>query len=96
MMKGKHDRRTDVLEAARRYGWEMEHKYMGEGNDVVLDVFTRDVGQIRCVWIRTPWTSGGRYAGAIFSSKTDKKDINLWRIEGNDKSSLLHTLRQSI
>ena len=94
--KGQHDRRMDVLSAARQHGWETKNEYAGEMNDVVLDTFTNDIGEIRCVWIRTPWTSGGRYAGAIFSSAKDKKDVNLYKVEGDDKSSLLHTLRSTI
>jgi hypothetical protein len=90
--KPKQNRRVDVLNAAHRHGWRVENDTAGEANDVVLDIFSHDIGTVRCVWVRTPWSPGGRYAGAIFSSIKDKNDVNLWKVGGNDKSSLLFTL----
>jgi hypothetical protein len=93
MPKGQHDRRLDILAAARSNGWTAKHESVGDTNDVLFDTFTSDLGVIRCVWVRTPWSSGGRYAGAIFSSVKEKKDINLWKVGDRGPNSLMHTLR---
>ena len=61
---------------------------------VLLDVFRKPgVGDVRAVWIVTPWSEGGRYAGAVFSDERDGKTLNVWRIEGDKPNSLLHTLQ---
>ena len=89
------DRRVDVLTSAGRHGWEHTTEKCGTDNEVVVDYFKSKIGEIRVVWIRTPWTSSGRYGGAIFSDFKNKRDLNLWKVSGDDKSSLLWTLKST-
>ncbi len=70
------DRRLDVLTTASRHGWEHSSEKCGAENEVVVDYFKSKRGEIRVVWIRTPWTSGGRYGGGIFSDFSERRDLN--------------------
>lgn len=69
----KRDNRMEVLEAGRGGGWSHEMGRFDEGN-IIVDAFTSDSGVVRVVWLRTPWTDSGRFAGAIFSDPTARSD----------------------
>lgn len=73
--------RGDVLSAARRGGWTHDVAVF-DGGDIVRDLFSNDAGVVRAVWIRTPWTSEGRFAGSVFSNKRDRSDRNVWKLSG--------------
>jgi hypothetical protein len=88
----KHPRvqRLDVLGAANKAGWQHDTAVFDNG-DIVRDLFTGDAGVIRCVWIRTPWSSDGRWAGAVFSDARTRTDHNLWTLAA--RRGLLELLR---
>ena len=88
----KRNRRLDVITAAQRHGWESENHHYGTDSEILLDLFRNPRAEIRCVWIRTPWSDSGRYAGAIFSDRQDKIEWNLWKVEGKEKSALMGAL----
>lgn len=84
--------RGDVLTAARRGGWAHDGATYDAG-DLVRDLFTSENGIVRVVWIRTPWTSEGRYAGAIYSDRQTRHDRNVWKLSG--AGGLIELLRGS-
>lgn len=78
----KHDQRLNVLRAAKKGGWSHDQGVFDDSN-IIRDLFTGDRGQVRVVWIRTPWSLSGRYAGALFSDAAEKKDRNVWKVTGS-------------
>ena len=64
-------------------GWQHDPATFDGGN-IIRDTFTGALGTIRIVWLRTPWSDTGRYAGAIFSEKATHKDRNVWKVTGTD------------
>jgi hypothetical protein len=89
MVTRKTPHRTDVLDAAHRHGWSHEALVADESN-LIRDLFTSEIGIVRTVWIRTPWSSEGRWAGAVFSDRRARADKNVWTLAG--KNSLLELL----
>ena len=83
MPNPRHAQRLPVLEAAKRGGWEIRSEQF-DGGDILRDVFIGDRGVIRVVWLRTPWSDDGRYAGAILSDKRSGTDRNVWKVSGSD------------
>jgi hypothetical protein len=79
----KHNQRVNVLDAGRKGGWAHEPGHF-DNNDLIRDLFTSDRGQVRVVWIRTPWSDSGRYAGAIFYDASQKQERNVWKVTGTD------------
>ena len=73
--------RPNVLIAAKRSGWQHDPGYFDDSN-IIRDAFTNELGTIRAIWLRTPWSDTGRWAGAIFSNARDKTDRNVWKISG--------------
>jgi hypothetical protein len=53
-----------VISAGLRSGWDHEHQPFDSGN-ILVDTFTNEHGVVRVVWLRTPWTDAGRFAGSI-------------------------------
>lgn len=90
-MAAGRDNRMDVLEAGLRGGWVHETGQYDGGN-ILADTFSSDVGIVRVVWLRTPWKDSGRFAGAIFSERSTRKDHNVWSLRG--KKGLVPLLTQ--
>lgn len=80
---GKGDNRFEVLGAAKRGGWDLDHQSFDGGN-ILRDTFTGIPGVVRVVWLRTPWTDTGRFAGAVFSDRMRRTDRNVWSLRGNN------------
>ena len=90
MATAKHARRMDVLNKAHLHDWEVQSDVFDNGN-ILRDVFTSELGIVRVVWLRTPWSDSGRYSGALFSEAKTNQDRNIWNVEGS-KNSLLGLL----
>lgn len=90
---GKRDNRFEVLGAARRGGWALDHQSFDGGN-ILRDTFTGIPGVVRVVWLRTPWTDSGRFAGAVFSDRVRQVDRNVWSLRG--KSGLIEMLSSGL
>lgn len=73
-----HAQRSAVLNAAASHGWEHDMGVFDDAN-IVRDTFTGELGIVRVVWLRTPWSSS-RFTGGLYSEKATKKDRNLWSI----------------
>lgn len=78
-----------VLGAAGAAGWSRSLDQF-DGGQILRDFFAGPRGEIRVVWLRTPWSDSGRFAGAVFSDATTKKDRNAWSVSG--KRGLLEFL----
>jgi hypothetical protein len=83
MPNPQHGRRLDVLAAASKGAWALVHAAYDSGN-ILVDTFTSHHGIVRVVWLRTPWSDTGRFAGALFSDPAAKKDRNVWKVSGHD------------
>lgn len=81
MPNPQHDQRLNVLAAGDKGGWKRDSGVFDESN-IVRDTFTGPLGQVRVVWIRTPWSLSGRFAGALFSDPKTKADRNVWKVTG--------------
>lgn len=89
----KRDNRFEVLGAARRGGWTLDHQSFDGGN-ILRDTFTGTPGVVRVVWLRTPWTDSGRFAGAVLSERVRQVDRNVWTLRG--KSGLIEMLSSGV
>lgn len=78
---GKRDNRMEVLAAAKRGEWTLDSGSFDSGN-ILRDTFTGIPGVVRVVWLRTPWTDSGRFAGAVFSDRERRIDRNVWSLRG--------------
>ncbi len=83
MPNPRHAQRSNVLGQALTHGWQHD---MGEfdGGSIIRDTFTSELGEIRVVWLRTPWSDSGRYAGALYSERATRKDRNVWKVTQRD------------
>lgn len=81
MPNPQHDQRINVLAAAKKGGWQHDQGVFDDSN-IIRDLFTGSLGQVRVVWIRTPWSVSGRYAGALFSDPKTKSERNVWKVSG--------------
>jgi hypothetical protein len=75
------DQRSNVLKAGSKGGWTHDQGLF-DGNDLIRDLFESERGQVRAIWVRTPWSDSGRYAGAIFYDAQAGKERNLWKVTG--------------
>lgn len=89
MPSAPHAQRSNVIGHALAHRWEHEMALYDDGN-IVRDVFTRDIGIIRVVWLRTPWSDSGRWTGSVFSEKAAKQDHSVSTVSG--KGGLLELL----
>ena len=64
---------------ALAHNWNHEMGEFDEGN-IIRDTFSSDLGEIRVVWLRTPWSDSGRFAGAIYSERATRTERNVWKI----------------
>jgi len=90
MAPGQRDQRLNVLAAGKQGGWTHDQGLF-DGNDLIRDLFTGERGQVRVIWVRTPWSDSGRYAGAIFYDAREGKERNVWKVSG--AGGLLEVLR---
>jgi len=81
MPHAKHDQRLNVLKTARNAGWKTDSAVFDDGN-IIRDIFTSELGSLRAVWLRTPWSLSGRWAGSIFSDRRTGQDRNVWKVTG--------------
>lgn len=89
MPSAAHAQRMNVLGRANAHGWTHSMAIYDEGN-IIRDEFTSELGVVRAVWLRTPWSDSGRWTGSVFSEKATKKDRNVWKVSG--KGGLLELL----
>ena len=61
-----------------------------DDSNLIRDLLTSEVEIVRTVWIRMPWSSQGRWAGAVYSDLQTNSDRNIWTLDG--KNSLLEVL----
>lgn len=83
MPTGPHAQRSNVIGRALAHGWIHDMAQYDDGN-IIRDAFTHDIGIIRVVWLRTPWSDSGRWTGSVFSEKATKKDRDVWKVTGKD------------
>ncbi|MGH9023880.1 MAG: hypothetical protein ACRDV9_12405 [Acidimicrobiia bacterium] len=74
-----HDRRGDVLEAAKTNGWSTDSDWTRHG--AISDQFTRGKLTLICFWSQTPW-SEARWDGGVLAGPDGPRQV--WRIEGTD------------
>ena len=74
-----HDRRPDVLAAAKTHGWQHEVGTTTHGS--ISDQFTRHGRTLTCFWHRTPW-SDAYWDQGILSGPDKPRQV--WRITGDD------------
>lgn len=89
MPQAPHAQRMNVLGRAHTHGWVHDMATYDDGN-IIRDQFSSELGVIRAVWLRTPWSDSGRWAGSVFSDKVTKQDRNVWKVSG--KGGLLELL----
>jgi hypothetical protein len=87
----KHAQRPTVLSTAKKCGWSHEHEVFDHGY-IVRDVFRSELGEIRAVWLKTPW-SDSLWTGAIFSDKKKHEDRNVWKVSA--QGGLLDLLKKA-
>jgi hypothetical protein len=74
-----HNQRSNVIKVALLHGWQHDYETFDDGN-IIRDLFTSDLGQVRAVWLRTPWSDAGRWTGSIFSEKATHTERNVWKV----------------
>lgn len=83
MAAAPHAQRMNVLGRANAHGWKHDMAIYDDGN-IIRDEFTSELGVIRAVWLRTPWSDSGRWTGSVFSERATRKDRNVWKVSGKD------------
>ena len=78
MPSGQHDRRPDVLDAARAAGWASDSDSTRHGG--ISDQFTKAGRTVTCHWVKTPW-SDARWAGAVVSGPDGPRQV--WKVSGD-------------
>lgn len=58
-----HDRRADVIDAAKVNGWS--HAAQQTEHGAISDEFERGTYTLRCFWSTTPWSPDGHWDNGV-------------------------------
>lgn len=75
-----HDRRADVLDAARSHGWT--HRVETTSLGAITDEFRREAFTLICFWSTTPWSPNGHWDNGVLYTPDGPRQV--WRITKDD------------
>jgi hypothetical protein len=90
--KIQHNRRPDVLDAAKSHHWS--HAFESTSHGAMSDQFTKGKLTLTCFWIQTPWAEARWESGVLAGGSDGPRGV--WSIEdGKTGDGVLTIIKSS-